>query len=54
VRLAVALDALACQRQAEGQTVSVTGIVASVLGGMVMGLFYAFVAKAISGPGLGF
>ena len=49
VCLAIALDAVAYRRQAKGQAVSVTGIVASVLGGVVMGLFYPFVAKAIKG-----
>jgi len=49
VCLAIALDAVAYRRQSKGQAVSVTGIVASVLGGVVMGLFYPFVAKAIKG-----
>jgi glucose uptake protein len=49
VCLAIALDALAYRRQAKGQPVSVTGIVVSVVGGVVMGLFYPFVAKAIKG-----
>jgi len=49
VCLAIALDAAAYRRQAKGQPVSVTGIVVSVLGGLVMGLFYPFVAKAIKG-----
>lgn len=49
VCLAIALDAVAYRRQAKGQAVSATGIVVSVLGGVVMGLFYPFVAKAIKG-----
>jgi glucose uptake protein len=49
VCVAIALDALAYRRQTKDQTVSVKGIVASVLGGVVMGLFYPFVAKAIKG-----
>jgi len=49
VCLAIALDAVAYRRQAKGQTVSVTGIVVSVLGGVVMGLFYPFIVKAIKG-----
>jgi len=49
VCVAIALDALAYRRQSKDQTVSVKGIVVSVLGGVVMGLFYPFVAKAIKG-----
>jgi glucose uptake protein len=49
VCLAIALDAVAYRRQSKGQAVSATGIVVSVLGGLVMGLFYPFVAKAIKG-----
>jgi len=49
VCLAIALDALAYRRQAKDQTVSVKGIIVSVLGGVVMGLFYPFIAKAIKG-----
>ncbi len=49
VCLAIALDALAYRRQAKDQTVSIKGIVLSVLGGVVMGLFYPFIAKAIKG-----
>jgi glucose uptake protein len=49
VCLAIVLDALAYRRQSKDQTVSVKGIVVSVLGGVVMGLFYPFVAKAIKG-----
>src|SRR5271157_207544 len=49
VCLAIALDAVAYRRRSKGQAVSVTGIVVSVLGGLVMGLFYPFVAKAIKG-----
>jgi glucose uptake protein len=49
VCLAILLDALAYRRQAKDETVSVKGIVVSVLSGVVMGLFYPFVAKAIKG-----
>jgi len=49
VCVAIALDAVAYRRQSKGQAVSMTGIVVSVLGGVVMGLFYPFVAKAIKG-----
>ena len=49
VCLAIVLDAVAYRRQSKGQAVSATGIVVSVLGGLVMGLFYPFVAKAIKG-----
>jgi glucose uptake protein len=47
--LAIVLDALAYRRQARDQAVSVKGIVASVLGGVMMGLFYPLVAKALKG-----
>jgi glucose uptake protein len=49
VCLAIALDALAYRRRAKDLTVSVRGIVAAALGGVVMGLFYPFIAKAIKG-----
>ena len=49
VCLAILLDALAYRRQAKDQTVSIKGIAISLLGGVVMGLFYPFVAKAIKG-----
>jgi glucose uptake protein len=49
VCLAILLDALAYRRQAKDQTVSIKGIAISVLGGVMMGLFYPFVAKAIKG-----
>jgi glucose uptake protein len=49
VCLAILLDALAYRRQAKDQTVSVKGIAISLLGGVVMGLFYPFIAKAIKG-----
>jgi glucose uptake protein len=49
VCLAIALDALAYRRQAKDQIVSIKGIVVSVVGGVVMGLFYPFIAKAIKG-----
>jgi glucose uptake protein len=49
VCLAIALDALAYRRQTKDQSVSAKGVVVSVLGGAVMGLFYPFIAKAIKG-----
>jgi glucose uptake protein len=49
VCLAIVLDALAYRRRAKDLSVSVKGIVVSVLGGVVMGLFYPFIAKAIKG-----
>jgi glucose uptake protein len=49
VCLAMALDAVAYRRQAKDQSVSLKGLVLSVLGGLVMGLFYPFIAKAIKG-----
>lgn len=49
VCLAIVLDALAYRRQARAQTVGIRGIVVSVLGGVMMGLFYPLIAKAIKG-----
>jgi glucose uptake protein len=49
VCLAIVFDALAYRRQAKDQTVSIQGIAISVLGGVMMGLFYPFIAKAIKG-----
>jgi len=49
VCLAILLDALAYRRQAKDQAVSIKGIAISLLGGVVMGLFYPFIAKAIKG-----
>lgn len=49
VCLAILLDARAYRRQAKDQVVSVKGIVVSVVGGVMMGLFYPFIAKAIKG-----
>ena len=49
VCLAIVLDALAYRRHARDQTVSIKGIVVSVLGGVLMGLFYPLIAKAIKG-----
>ncbi len=49
VCLAIVLDALAYRRRATDLTVGLKGIVVSVVGGVVMGLFYPFVAKAIKG-----
>jgi glucose uptake protein len=49
VCIAIALDALAYRRQTKDLTVTVKGIVVSVLGGVGVGLFYPFIAKAIKG-----
>ena len=49
VCIAMAVDAVAYRRHAKDQSVSMKGIVLSVLGGVVMGLFYPFIAKAIKG-----
>jgi glucose uptake protein len=47
--LAMVFDAVAFRRQAKNQSVGLKGIVLSVAGGLVMGLFYPFIAKAIKG-----
>jgi glucose uptake protein len=47
--LAILLDARAYRRQMKNQTVTVKGIVVSVIGGVLMGLFYPFIATAIKG-----
>ena len=49
VCLAILLDALAYRRQAKDQTVSFKGIAISVVGGVLLGLFYPFIAEAIKG-----
>jgi glucose uptake protein len=49
VCVAIVLDALAYRRISPDAAVSKKGIVVSLLGGVGMGLFYPFVAKAISG-----
>jgi len=49
VCLAILLDSLAYRRQAKDLTVSSKGIIVSVLGGVMMGLFYPFIATAIKG-----
>jgi glucose uptake protein len=49
VCVAIVLDALAYRRHASNQTVSIKGIVVSVLGGVGIGLFYPLIAKAIKG-----
>jgi len=49
VCLAMVLDGLAYRRQAKDQTVSLKGILISVVGGVLMGLFYPFIARAIKG-----
>jgi glucose uptake protein len=46
--VAIVLDALAYRRLSPDTKVSKKGIVVSLLGGIGMGLFYPFVAKAIS------
>jgi glucose uptake protein len=49
VCVAIALDALAYRKISQDVKVSSKGIVLSLLGGVGMGLFYPFVAKATSG-----
>jgi len=49
VSVAIVLDALAYRKLVKDLTVSTKGIVVSLLGGVGMGLFYPFVAKAITG-----
>lgn len=49
VCVAIILDALAYRRLSPDTKVSTRGIVLSVLGGVGMGLFYPFIAKAIKG-----
>ena len=49
VCVAIVLDALAYRKISSDVKVSKKGIVVSLLGGLGMGLFYPFVAKAISG-----
>jgi glucose uptake protein len=49
VSVAIILDALAYRKLVKDLTVSRRGIVTSLLAGVGMGLFYPFVAKAISG-----
>jgi glucose uptake protein len=50
VCVAIVLDALAYRQISPDTKVSKKGIILSLLGGFGMGLFYPFVAKAISGP----
>jgi len=49
VCVAIVLDALAYRKISSDVKVSKKGIVVSLLGGLGMGLFYPFVAKALSG-----
>jgi glucose uptake protein len=49
VCVAIVLDALAYRKLANDLTVSTKGIVISLLAGLGMGLFYPFVAKALTG-----
>ena len=49
VCVAMALDAVAYRRHAKDQSVGLKGLVLSVSGGLVLGLFYPFIAKAIKG-----
>lgn len=51
VSVAIVLDALAYRKLVQDLTVSTQGIVISLLAGVGMGLFYPFVAKAITGEG---
>lgn len=49
VMIAIILDALAYKRQSTGQSITpMKGIVLSVLGGILMGFFYRFVAASVS------
>ena len=49
VMLAIILDALAYKRKSKGQSSTpVKGIVLSILGGVLMGFFYRFVAASVS------
>ncbi len=50
VVVAIVFDALAYRRVSGGSNVSSKGIVLSLLCGVVMGVFYPFVAKAMIGP----
>ena len=49
VCLAILLDARAYRRQVKERTASLKGIVVAVIGGVMMGLFYPFIAMAIKG-----
>jgi glucose uptake protein len=49
VCIAIVLDALAYRKRARNLSVSTKGIVVSLLAGLGMGLFYPFVAKALTG-----
>jgi glucose uptake protein len=51
VCVAIVLDAVAYRKISQDLKVSTKGIVLSLLGGVGMGLFYPFVAKAIKGEG---
>lgn len=49
--LAIVLDALAYRKRSGGVAVTTKGLVLSVVGGILMGLFYPFVVKATTGEG---
>ncbi len=51
VCVAIVLDALAYRNKSGNVQVTTKGIVLSLLGGMFMGFFYPFIAKAIKGEG---
>jgi glucose uptake protein len=51
VTVAIVLDALAYRRLSRDHGVSTKGIVLSLLAGVFMGVFYPFVAKALTGAG---
>ena len=49
---AIVLDAAAYRlREAERQSISVNGVVLSLIAGLLMGGFYPFVSRAMTGPG---
>ncbi|MBI4164509.1 MAG: AcrB/AcrD/AcrF family protein [Acidobacteria bacterium] len=49
--LAIILDAVAYRKRSSGVAVSTKGLVLSVVGGILMGLFYPLVVKATTGEG---
>jgi glucose uptake protein len=49
--LAIILDAVAYRKRSGGVTVTTKGLVLSVVGGILMGLFYPFIVKATTGEG---
>jgi glucose uptake protein len=51
VCLAIVLDAMAYRKRSTSVAVSTKGLVLSIVGGFLMGLFYPFVVKATTGEG---